>query len=119
VRQNVARAVAGWELDSGYLVGLSDDAVPALVDGFNTTGLSPTLHDDIGAALACRAALAGQDKRAWPWPAYNWPYANARKVYALYQAQLAAYPVRDADRDGLVVKVHGAERPCLTSTIID
>ena len=36
VRQNVARAVAGWELDSGYLVGLSDDAVPALVDEFNT-----------------------------------------------------------------------------------
>jgi len=120
VRQNVGRAVAGWELDSGYLVGLSDDAVPALVDAFNTAGLSPVLHDDIGSVLACRAALAGQDKRVRPWPADNWPYANARQLYSLYQAQLAAYPVRDDTSLGrLMVKVHGAERSCEANRVID
>jgi hypothetical protein len=119
VRQNVARAVAGWELDSGYLVGLSDDAVPALVDGFNAASLQPVLHDDIGAVLACRAALAARDKRVRPWPAYNWPYANARQLYALYQPQLAAYPVRDTGDGGLVVKVHRAERACAANRVID
>jgi len=120
VRQNVARAVAGWELDSGYLVGLSDDAVPALVGEFNAASLSPALHDDIGAVLACRAAVAGQDKRVRPWPAYNWPYANARQLYALYQPQLAAYPVRDGGvQGGLVVKVHGVERSCEANRVID
>ena len=120
VRQNVARAVAGWELDSGYLVGLSDDAAQVLVDEFNTASRSPALHDDIGAVLACRAAVAGQDKRVRPWPAYNWPYANARQLYALYQAQLAAYPVRDGGgQGGLVVKVHGAERSCEANRVID
>ena len=119
VRQNVARAVSGWELDSGYLVGLSDDAVPALVDEFNAASLKPALHDDIGAVLACRAALAGMDKRAQPWLAYSWPYANAHQLYALYQPQLAAYPVRRDGRSGLVVKVHGAERSCAATQVFD
>jgi len=119
VRQNVARAVSGWELDSGYLVGLSDDAVPALVDEFNASSLKPALHDDIGAVLACRAALAGMDKRAYPWLAYSWPYANAHQLYALYQPQLAAYPVRRDGRSGLVVKVHGAERSCTATQVFD
>ena len=119
VRQNVARAVAGWELDSGYLVGLSDDAVPALVGAFNNAGLKPILHDDIGAVLACRAALDGQVERAHPWQGYSWPYANAHQLYALYQPQLAAYPVRRDGRSGLVVKVHGAERSCAATQVID
>ncbi len=118
VRENVARAASAptgtsaSQLDTGYLVGLSDDAAPALVEQFQSKTLSPTLHDDIGAVLACRASLAQKNYRSLPWPAYHWGRSRAITLYAQYSSLLAAYPVAWDDRSGPGVKVHGSTRLC-------
>ena len=124
VRENVARAAAspagseGVELDTGYLVSLSDDAVPALVQQFQSKTLAPSLHDDIGAVLACRAFMAQRSYKTMPWPAYHWARSQAITLYAQYSTLLAAYPVTWSDRSGPEVKVHGSTQPCEGSQII-
>ena len=118
VRENVARAVSdpggtsAVQLDTGYLVGLSDDAVPALVEQFQSKMLTPALHDDIGAVLACRAKIAEVRYRSMPWPAYHWARSRAITLYAQYSTLLTAYPVVMSDRAGWQVTVHGSPRPC-------
>ncbi|MDP2994074.1 MAG: DUF4173 domain-containing protein [Anaerolineales bacterium] len=54
VRQNVARAAAGADLDVAYLASLSSDSVPALVESLQDGRLTPGTRDAVGAALACR-----------------------------------------------------------------
>ena len=125
VRENVARAAflptgsEEVELDTGYLVGLSDDAAPALVGEFQSKTLSPTLHDDIGAVLACRAFITQNSYQSLPWPAYHWARSQAITLYAQYSTLLAAYPVTWGDRSGPEVKVHGAIRQCQGYQIVD
>lgn len=53
VRQNVARAQRGEELDIPYLVSLSADAVPALVQAYRDPALSLSTRQAVGAALVC------------------------------------------------------------------
>jgi hypothetical protein len=118
VRENVERAASALtsteavELDTSYLVSLSDDAVPALVKEFQSKAHSPTLHDDIGAVLACRARIAESNYHSMPWPSYHWARSNAITLYAQYSTLLAAYPVTLDDKSGWVVKVHGSIRQC-------
>jgi hypothetical protein len=127
VRENVARAASAptgmsdseSELDTSYLVGLSDDAVPALVAEFQSKTLSPALHDDIGSVLACRAKIAELNQRAMPWPAYHWARSNAITLYAQYSTLLAAYPVVVDKNSGAEVKVHGSTRPCQGTQIVN
>jgi len=54
VRQNLARAQAGAELDVTYLAGLSPDAVPALTQALPT--LDAATAADVRAALGCVGA---------------------------------------------------------------
>jgi hypothetical protein len=54
VRQNVARAVAGADLDVATLASLSSDSVPALVESLLDGSLTPGTRDAVGAALRCR-----------------------------------------------------------------
>ena len=127
VRENVARAArsaaptgtSASQLDTGYLVSLSDDAVPALVEQFQSKTLSPALHDDIGSVLACRASIAEKSQHSNPWPAYHWARSSAITLYAQYSTLLAAYPVVWGENAGPEVKVHGTTRPCQGSQIID
>jgi hypothetical protein len=125
VRQNVARAASAptgtsiSELDTSYLVGLSDDAAPALVEQFQSKALSPVLHDDIGAVLACRAKIAELRYRSMPWPAYHWARSNAITLYAQYSSLLVDYPVVWGENSSPEVKVHGSTRACLGVTVVD
>ena len=125
VRQNVARAASaprgaeGVELDTGYLVGLSDDAVPALVEQFQSKALSPALHDGIGSVLACRAKIVESEYRSKPWPSYHWARSHAITLYAQYSSLLAAYPVVLDENSRLVVKVQGSPRECQGVQVID
>jgi hypothetical protein len=124
VGENVARAAAApagsdeVELDTGYLVSLSDDAVPALVQQFQSKTLPLSLHDDIGAVLACRAFISQTTYKTMPWQAYHWGHSQAMTLYAQYSTLLAAYPVTWSDRSGPEVKVHGGLRPCEGGQII-
>lgn len=117
-RQNIARAAQGAELDSSYLVGLSADAAPSLVEAFQSSSTPANLKDELGAVLACRAAIDRVDSSARAWPSYVWPDQNARWLYGLHQPELAAYPVRDAN-GAFEVQVNGVSRMCLESQPID
>jgi hypothetical protein len=113
-RQNVARAVQGGDLDIPYLVSLSDDTVPPLIDAFTNPALPARVHDQTGAALACRldARLhSGQSDPAWQ--SYRLPELRAAALFSAYRSQLAAYPVTAVSNDPVPqVTVGGKPLPC-------
>jgi hypothetical protein len=97
VRQNVARAVRGGQLDTAYLVSLSDDAVPALFSQFDIRPEISPVRDQVGAVLACRSAFLSEQDRARPWPSYHASHARAARLFEDHQSTLAAYPLRRVD----------------------
>ncbi|MGE5221429.1 MAG: DUF4153 domain-containing protein [Omnitrophica WOR_2 bacterium] len=111
VRQNVARAQQGFELDTAYLATLSDDAVPALFEQFHSSGIPIKIHNQIGSVLACRAAVDRQTRQSLSWPSFTLPRYQAERLYASYQAELTAFPVKKGTR-GWIVTVNGAEQDC-------
>jgi len=84
VRQNLARAQAGAELDVSYLAGLSPDAVPALARAL------PAL--DAGTAAGARAALACAATQAsdGDWRALRLADIRARRALAGLPSDAAA-----------------------------
>jgi hypothetical protein len=109
VRQNVARALAGQELDTGYLASLSEDSVPALVDLHDR--LQGEVKAEVGGVLACRATIEARDERARPWPSFTIAAWRAQQLMQSEQEALAGY--RTYERKGLnYVEVNGGEREC-------
>jgi hypothetical protein len=89
--QNVARAMQGKELDEAYLASLSDDAIPALFKGFLSPKIPQLTRDQLGAVLACRLALARQDKSIQSWPSWHWSRAHALRLFSEHESDLARY----------------------------
>jgi hypothetical protein len=109
VRQNVARALAGQKLDTGYLASLSEDSVPALVSLHRS--LSGWVHAEVGGVLACRAALEARDERTRPWPSFTVAAWRAQRLMQSEAQALTAYRV--SERKGLYsVEVNGQKREC-------
>jgi hypothetical protein len=98
VRANLERARAGEELDGQYLVGLSTDAVPAMVSGYLAGNLPDSAQQQLGAALACRAALQAQTESSSEqdtnWRAFNFSQANAVQLLTDNAAAWVAHPVQ-------------------------
>ncbi|WP_195210374.1 DUF4153 domain-containing protein [Actinomarinicola tropica] len=65
VEHNLARSSDGRHVDVGYLLGLSDDAVPALVDA--SASAPPEVRGQIAATLCARQRVRNED----PWFAAN------------------------------------------------
>jgi hypothetical protein len=91
-RHNIQRAVLsqqeGYQLDFEYLTELSNDVVPALVDGYNTTLEAPgNTHSLLGAALACRM-YAFRHQEPQPWQSFN---LGDNKAILLLNAQHAEW----------------------------
>lgn len=91
VRQNTARAAKGKPLDTGYLVKLSEDAVPELIQQFEDTTHSNDLHNQIGGVLACRIAIAKAYAQPRTWASLNLSYEKARRLYKAYEEKLIMY----------------------------
>lgn len=111
VRQNVSRALQGEPLDVAYLAELSYDAVPALAERFDDQRLPQAARSQIGAILACGAALDARQSEPIPWQSFLWSRHNARQLYQEYQAKLAAYTIESED-GFLRVNVNGALIDC-------
>lgn len=118
VRQNVALAAAGWDLDSGYLVDLSEDADPALFAAYYGSQPPALLHKQLGGVLACRAALAGIFPREndsddalqpepLPWSSYHLSRARSERLFQANKGALQAYAPHL--EDGLWVVTVGQE----------
>jgi len=95
-RQNLERAMHGNGLDVAYLATLSDDAIPALVDAFQSDDLPGPTRQAAGAALVClqvgAAARVGED-----WQAFHLSHRKADQELASVQRQLEEYDVMDED----------------------
>lgn len=98
------------ELDTTYLSTLTPDAVPALVDAFHQADLVPATHDELGAALACKAAQVS-DQDALSWLSFNWSRYTAQQLLQDEQDALNAYPVT-YERGRYWVRVNGRQRSC-------
>jgi hypothetical protein len=97
--------------DAIYLATLTNDAIPALVTAFHQPDLAPALHDELGATLACKAAVL-TDEAELPWQSFHWSHYTAANLLRAEANALSAYPIT-ADHD-YQVQVNGQERPCFS-----
>ena len=122
VRQNVQREVQGTgdktftqgrpDLDAQYFLDLSDDAIPALVNAFSNDSLSVTVHEKLGAALACKRYDRGQSVSEIPWQAFHVSRYLADLWFAKVDRDLNAYKIIDKDWPVKVETPGGEEFSC-------
>ncbi|MRR32202.1 DUF4173 domain-containing protein, partial [bacterium] len=102
--KNVARAIAGEELDVPYLVELSSDAVPTIIERFNDAATPKAVKNDLGYALACRTALM-DDPASLPWQGFNISTLQAWNLLQANKSAIAKYKLQgDDDRGWYYVK---------------
>lgn len=77
-QRNITRAADEESLDIDYLTGLSNDAVPQLIRHIESPRLTPLQQNELGASLACRAALL-RDRPA-SWQGFLWSRYRAKKL---------------------------------------
>ncbi len=123
VRQNIQRELRGVaeeilterqrvELDTQYFLELSDDAIPALADGFQNTALPESVREGIGAALACRRYEREQDERATPWQGFNFSTFLSDGALARIKIELDAYKIMETELPVRVKTPRGEEISC-------
>ncbi len=102
--KNVARAISGEELDVPYLVELSSDAVPTIIEKFNDAATPKAVKSDLGYALACRTALM-DDPATLPWQMFNISTNQAWNLLQANKSAIAKYKLLgDDDRGWYYVK---------------
>ena len=95
VRHNVPRVLGGKNLNVSHLASLSFDAVPALVDEYNSSAYSQDVHEGIGAALLCYLntdSFPGAYDRDWR--AFNLSRWRAHIALQSVQASLQEYGIK-------------------------
>jgi len=112
VQQNVARYGRGEVLDVGYLASLSPDAVPVMVDLYQSPSVEQATRDRLGAALACYHFQAEPDTPDQFWQAFH--FSNYRAEAALGQVldQLKAYRFDDSTWPRKVISPQGLDFEC-------
>jgi hypothetical protein len=91
-RNNIARAERGFTLDVGYLASLSPDAIPALVNLYQSQAVAQATRTEIGAALACINADKTSSRDS-DWRAFNLAQWRADGAMQTVAAQLVGYKV--------------------------
>ena len=123
VRLNVARAMAGQELDGQYLATLSDDAIPSMVEAYNSPQRLPDdVHDQLGAALSCKAYWIEKEKeqeQGWLERFAEYHPGREQARGALNSADLSAYPVKVLQYDGPIVGLNGNQFSCSGARFMD
>jgi hypothetical protein len=121
VKQNIQRELSGSaepaftqsrpDLDAQYFLDLSDDAVPALVEGFTNESLPEIVREKIGAALVCKR-YDRHDQAYFPWQSFHLSRVFADSAFARIDKQLDAYSILDTDWPVKVETPNGDEFPC-------
>lgn len=94
--KNIERAVAGEELDVSYLVTLSSDAVPTILEKFNDAATPKIVKEDLGYALACRTALMN-DPAKQQWQSFNISTSQAWNLLQANKSALSKYKVENGE----------------------
>ena len=103
--------MTGKKLDTEYLLTLSVDSTPVLIDLYESTDLSPTLHDEVGVVLACQAAELRQEAATLTWTGFHFSKWRARRILGDMEEALRDYPVKIRN-ENLVVTLNGQEYSC-------
>jgi hypothetical protein len=122
VKQNIQRELRGAgeqtaaqsrvDLDAGYFVGLSEDAIPALVSAFRSKSLPVAVKEKIGAALACKQYEREQNEQADSWQSFHFSRWNADIALKQVSKELEVYKILDAEWPVNVETPSGEAFPC-------
>ena len=116
--QNIARAQQGAELDLDYLLLLSFDSTPALIDLYNAADLSPDLRLQVGAVLACQSAELYHELETRTWTGFHLSTWRAQRVLKPIEDQLNEYQVTER-YDRFNVVLDGVRYPCEGRWVLD
>ena len=120
VRQNVARARAGGELDGYYFNSLSTDAIPVMFELYAGGDPNAAWRQDLGAALACRMVSGPaypRPKQAWQ--SFTAPDSQADALFARYHDELNSLLSKDYDDAWQVKRAGGQTRSCFNNWYMD
>jgi len=116
--KNIARAVAGEDLDVPYLVSLSSDAVPTLFEKFTDAATPKAIKEDLGYALACRSVLMN-DPSTQPWQEFNISTTVAWNLLQTNKSVLSKYKVQDSNERGWYYMKNGEKISCFDYGFMD
>jgi hypothetical protein len=118
-RQNIDRAVNGQELDRFYLTGLSEDAVPVLVQKYQSEDIPVEVREEIGAVLVCQQTRinemeVSQNKH---WQSFHLSPWLAQKALDKVQDSLSSYTTLDTHGTITVISPDGTLRHVCQNTV--
>lgn len=121
VTQNIQREIHGSgeapsqsraDLDAQYFLDLSEDAVPSLVQAFQSETMPDPVREKVGASLACIRYLHDQEERDFPWQSFHISRYRADQALAEVNTDLDQYEIDDEDLPVLVETPGGEEFSC-------
>jgi len=96
VKHNIPRVAQGKNLNVIHLASLSTDAVPALVEEFQSPANSEITHERIGVILLCYVHFNPFEKATeHDWRSFNLSRWRARAAYYAVRGELQAYGVNE------------------------
>jgi len=94
VKRNIFRVSQGKNLNVGHLASLSTDAIPSLVEAYQTQGISDTTREGIGAILLC---YINSDKvsfeKSIDWRSFNYSSWKAAQLLTEIHPLLVGYRI--------------------------
>ena len=96
VKHNVPRVLQGKNLNVAHLASLSADAVPALVAEYQSTSYSQSVHEGLGAALACYLHNDSQPGAySADWRSFNLSRWQAHNALQEVESSLQEYGINE------------------------
>jgi hypothetical protein len=119
-QRNVQRFELGQDLDVGYLASLSSDAIPAMVDLYQSPAAAATTRDRIGAALACIQSQADSRQRGdTAWQSFHFSTYRADASLRLVADKLKTYTIKNDAWPSTVKTPLGEKFDCYSSVMDD
>lgn len=106
VRENVARAMQGEQLDTGYLSMLSDDSVPVVAQIYQAASTPAWIREAMGAVLACGTARSSH-RADRDWRSFSLSRSMAVAALVPLRDALSRYQYVDKDWPPRVVTPDG------------
>jgi len=117
VNQNIQREISGAtkdvvDLDAQYFIDLSDDAIPTLVNTFQTPSTPDPVREKVGAALACIRYERELNEHDTSWQSFHFATFNADRALTSIKKKLATYAVNSTEYPATATTPSGEEFPC-------
>jgi hypothetical protein len=116
VEQNAVIARSGKELDSAYLLSLSDDALPALMREFSRPEQPEVVREPLGVVLSCWRYNAAQQLPR-PWQSFH--PGSALAMQALQSVELRNFAVHAEQKRNPYINFSGGKFRCRSYSIAD